>query len=111
MYNSRDDKSFTRARNYRPAWRYRVFSAAISRETPKKSELSRKRRLARQVPIFVNNNGRRQACLSIKAQLSGHNGLLENYEPWFAGIVQQKLNERERERIISGINDRRDDWS
>lgn len=36
MYNSRDDKSFTRARNYRPAWRYRMFSAAISRETPEK---------------------------------------------------------------------------
>jgi len=53
MYNSRDDKSFTRVRNYRHARRYRVFSAVISRGTPKKKVNNHAGG-----QIFVSDNGR-----------------------------------------------------
>lgn len=69
MYNSRDDKSFTRACNYRPAWRYRVFSAVnISQNTERKKWIITRRGtcVRGQAAIFVNHHNR-SVCRSIKA--------------------------------------------
>lgn len=77
MYNSRDDKSFTRVRNYRSARRYRVFSAVISRGTPKKVN----NQAAGQ--IFASDNDRFVSRL--KERLSRRRDLLENYKQRLAG--------------------------
>lgn len=77
MYNSRDDKSFTRARNYRPAWRYRAFSAAISRETAEKKWIITE--AADKLRFSSTTTGAVGLSPDQSGIISGRSDLLENY--------------------------------